>query len=585
MKQLLRENFSRDWKEPLVFEKLPLQEGTLIESNGNKYSPLASYTVKLWNLGVKNLNERIYTEKLGEKVCRDFGNLVTMSLADHPKEEGSVKDIVAVCKHPHIKEKVMWIDIHIVDEAFAKKLNNIIEIGGAVGISSSCYGDLSNDGEVLEEGFEVDRFADIVLTPSAQVYITKETRQVEKENIPTNIMNESNFIDSSIEKKKDSQKENSTMADKLTTLEEKNLKLGIKTLFEKAEAKADLKEKLIAYNEILEYCEGVEFAKPYVDSANIEIAKIAEATHALAEKGKLLEGVEKEKVSLEEKAKETGKAVEDATGTLSKVSENFEKAVTMLNSFKSREKKLKEMYEIAVAERNGMIEASEYKELAEKYDELEEKVEKALDENSKFNKMLKKYKNRILQLEAEADEEEEEEENDKDEVEAKAEETFRRNRQRSRREGGGLANLGDKKAEPFDAEDAAEARGEKEDKPAKKDADKEDKKEGRTRRQYDNGSIREEDDGDYDFTEAEEIKEYVQDLLEQNPANKKIKNQLLKCKTLFEAQKTYLDLMDLVEDTPSPYRTRMNENSNTYGGVQVSNQPASVNRMLRKGWR
>jgi hypothetical protein len=73
------------------------------------------------------------------------------------------------------------------------------------------------------------------------------------------------------------------------------------------------------------------------------------------------------------------------------------------------------------------------------------------------------------------------------------------------------------------------------------------------------------------------------ELIEQNPANRKIKNQILKCKTLFEAQKTYLDLMDFVEKTPSAYKSRLSETAKTYGGVQVSNdQPR--NNLVRKGW-
>jgi hypothetical protein len=580
-RQHLVENFSKDWKEPLIVTKLPLTESnSLVESDGKQYKAIEGYEVPVWRLGVKNLNERVYSEALGRKVIKEFGGLITANLSDHPKEDGSVSDILSVAKNPHIKEGILYVDAFVVDEAFAKKLNKMHEAGYGLGVSSSCYGDLNEStGEVLEEGFEVDRFFDWVLTPSYSVFVTGANRKEYKEEIenkPTNIIEETKSENIELDKV---QKENSIMSDKLTSLEEKNLKLGIKSLFEKAEAKVDLKEKLASYNEILEYCEGVEFAAPYVESANSEIAKIAEATHVLAEKGKLLEGVEKEKASLEEKAKTTEKAVDEATGTLSKVSENFEKAVKMLDAFKLREGKLKEMYEIAIAERNGMIEASEYKELAEKYDEIEGKLEDLIDENAKLSKMTKKYKNRILQLEADAEEADEEDEDDEEEEKAKEEAT--RNRKRNRREGGGLANLGDKKAEPFDAEDAKEARGEKDDDDSE---DKDEKKEeGRIRRQYDTSSIREDDEDGYDFTEGEEIREYVNELLEQNPANKRIKNQLLKCKTLFEAQKTYLDLMDLVEDSPSPYKPRMNEGK-TYGGIQVSSE-SPRNNLVRKGWR
>ena len=150
-KQHLVENFSKDWGEPLNIKQLALNESEkIVEANGKKYNVNSGYEVPVWRLDKKNLNERVYSKSLGESVVKNNKNLVTANLADHPEgdSDGSVKDILAISKNPHIRGDILYVDSYPVDEAFEKKLAKMVEHGAGLGVSSSCYGDVDGDGFV-----------------------------------------------------------------------------------------------------------------------------------------------------------------------------------------------------------------------------------------------------------------------------------------------------------------------------------------------------------------------------------------------------------------------------------------------------
>ena len=58
----------------------------------------------------------------------------------------------------------------------------------------------------------------------------------------------------------------------------------------------------------------------------------------------------------------------------------------------------------------------------------------------------------------------------------------------------------------------------------------------------------------YGFQDTEGIKKYYRDLYEENPKVARIKEEILKQKTITEAQRTYLLLKDFLEETPSVYK-------------------------------
>ena len=91
-------------------------------------------------------------------------------------------------------------------------------------------------------------------------------------------------------------------------------------------------------------------------------------------------------------------------------------------------------------------------------------------------------------------------------------------------------------------------------------------------------------DADYRFIrDNKQIRDYYEDLLLENPNVEKIKEEILGCGTLFEAQKKYLNLKDLVEDIPNPNSIKRLRMSNIEEeDKQLKNRRAKLT--IREGW-
>jgi len=475
----LIENFAKDWNDGVLpLKEIKLEEGNkFVEADGKSYAVTRGFSVPVWRLGVKNLNGRYYGQKLGEMVVKD--NKKTINLADHPKDEGSVRDIIAVSMNPHIEEGVLYVDSYFVDEEFEKKVERMIEKGVGLGVSSSAYGELDKGGNVMEESFELERYWDAVVSPSFEVFITKEAKNEELiDNRDTNKIEEEKPKESNqipLEEQRSMAQEENVKTSK-PSLEERNLIRGVRSLLKEAQAIEDLYDKRKAYEEILEYCDGVDIASEFIEKANTEINKVDEELKSLADKGKETDSLKESKETLESQIKEKDETIEKLTKELEEVTEKFELAASMLDESKDRDKKLKEMYQIAVAERNGMVKASEYRELYSYVQQMEE-------EKENLAKELRELKRRKTYVEEEEEVEEEE------------------------------------TSEELNEEEDSER-------------------------------------GEYNFRNNQSIREYYNDLVEENPEVKRIKNYILNSKTLMEAQNTYLKFKDLVEDIPSPGKRR-----------------------------
>ena len=90
----------------------------------------------------------------------------------------------------------------------------------------------------------------------------------------------------------------------------------------------------------------------------------------------------------------------------------------------------------------------------------------------------------------------------------------------------------------------------------------------------------------FDFRNDAEIERYYNDLLEDNPDVEKIKENILSCKTLLEAQKAYLDAKDLIEDIPNPNEIRFREDRDLLNESLREPDSTTVGKALRtrKGW-
>ncbi len=516
----LVENFAKDWNNNI----LPLMEiansKKIVEADGKEYPVSIAYEVPIWRLGEKNLNGRTYSKELAEKVIKEGKK--TFCLKDHPQDDGSVDRIVAIAENPHIKENVFYADAYFVDEDFENKIEKIVERGMGLGVSSSALGDLDESGNVLVEGFEIERYFDFVINPSYQVYLTKEGRKTEE--IKDNTTNIKEDIKMTTNTVVNTEKEKKKMADKNKTLsiEEKNLRLGVKNLFEKAESKGDLQEKVDAYKEVLDYCDGVDIAEDYVKEATDKISEIQTQIYELANKGKEVD-------SLKESTEKTTTELTEKVNTLEEeknlLAEKYDRAIELLESMKEREKKIKELYEVAVAEKNGMVTAGEYKELQVFSESQEKEIEELKEEITKLKKRIRSIMEKTLEKgRKKVDEEGEKKKDDDDE----------------------------------DEMDPEDEKGDME------DEEKEDKKE---------------ESQVYDFRNSADVEYYYEDLVGRNPNVKKIKKDILNCKTLFEAQRTYFRLRDLVEDDimPNKFKTvNLEENKKSERKTSKLN--------VRKGW-
>jgi len=507
-------------------KKIPLTESTkIIEKDGKEYKCRAAYELPVWRLGEKNLNERIYSKELAEKLIKE--NPVTLGLANHPENEADVTYTFAVERNPHIKENILYVDAYLVGDN-GELANEIIEAGGNIGLSSSAYGDVDSEGRVQLEGFEIERFCDWVEMPSYGVYAGKENAIGSEKNKESFSNSNTNII---IEKEEKGKKENKNMStenketSKTKSLEEKNLRLGVRNLFKEAENKESLQEKLEVYKEVIDYCGDSEFGEDYVKKAAEKIEEIQQELYELADKGKEVD-------ELKENSEKTHKELEEKVETLEKeksdLQEQYEMATQLLDDMKTRESKIKEMYEMAIAEKNGMVSAEEYQELAVYLKGKEEKLEELLEENRRLKKRIRFY----------------------------MQETMNRNR---------VKEVNGDEKEDEDEEDE------------EREEDKDKKKESSFVRK----SNRE---ADYRFVrDNKQVRDYYEDLLLENPNVEKIKEEILGCGTLFEAQKKYLNLKDLVEDIPNPNSIKRLRMSNIEEeDKQLKNRKTRLT--IREGW-
>lgn len=171
-KKLLRETYQID---NLVRKPLNIQEGVELKEYGFVYEK-----VPVWRLDIENLNGRIYTTSLAEQIVAQ--NAVTNVLRNHIDDfDAEILDIKAIAKNPVVEDGFLKVDLQMVDENFATLIENIVEAGGKVGLSSVGYGYVNEDKEV--EDYTLVRYADFVINPSALVFIEdhKNEEEVQEE--------------------------------------------------------------------------------------------------------------------------------------------------------------------------------------------------------------------------------------------------------------------------------------------------------------------------------------------------------------------------------------------------------------------
>ncbi len=133
----------------------------------------------VWQLGVLNLNGRVYTYELGKRVEKE--NKVTMAYDGHDDYNKNFGEMKAVCKDPFIKDNELWVNVYIIDEQYADILSKAYDLGLAIGVSSVGYGEIDKDGVVNPATYEVVRYLDFVPNPAGQVYAAPKDNKEDKD--------------------------------------------------------------------------------------------------------------------------------------------------------------------------------------------------------------------------------------------------------------------------------------------------------------------------------------------------------------------------------------------------------------------
>jgi len=195
----LIDGFYGSWKESYTPPKI-LKEDTVkvaLKEGYEEFSGLVGYRVPLWRLNKKNKNNRIYTTAVAEEVIQMFSHVSTVALFDHDTGKPSTTKIAAVAKNPQIIGEIMYIDVYIVDADFEIKLKKILMLGSSLGVSSVFDGDIRTDGTVYD--LVLDRWCDLVMDPSYEVFIDPNSSNVDKDGKTLGLTESTNKIKEGME--------------------------------------------------------------------------------------------------------------------------------------------------------------------------------------------------------------------------------------------------------------------------------------------------------------------------------------------------------------------------------------------------
>ncbi|MBD3216565.1 MAG: hypothetical protein GF311_28380 [Candidatus Lokiarchaeota archaeon] len=479
-----------------AIKKLPITESyKKISYREQDFTCLGAYTFPISIPDEENLNERFYSSELWDNVLNNQKEVWegSFGLCDHPEEEGSVKDIYCVWHNlrygvDDLGKKIVFADAYLFGQ-WGMHCKEAIEAGGLIGLSTVGWGDLEKDKKtVIPESYEIERPADWVLNPSYQVYGTKE------DEIRSS-------LDVKIEDIKESKEKESRMKikeEKLKKLEEKNLVRMLKNSLEEIKEKEDSREKLADLKEMLTYWEDIDFALDMKEEIEEEVSNLTKHIEDTFKKGKDFDKLAEDKLSFEERYYRIKEAY---TGTEKK----YNCALSLLDDIKKHCRKVDTLYEEVQATKNTMFTADEYGQLEEQISNLLsdiEKLEESLTLERKTKRMLEKQLARI-------------------------ETRIRENKIRKEKRNLALEERR-KKAMLEDRRRAALQ-------------EKRNLIIERKRRKH-------EEEVSLDFTEKNEIKRYYEDLKYNDPEiAKEIKEEIFSCKTLSQAQLTYMKLKDEID--------------------------------------
>lgn len=170
-------------------EKLLIETGILKvvqemrEAQGDPASDV--WTAEVWRLDQVNLNGRVYTRSLAERVVRD--GYKTMAYDGHDADYQTGHDFapaVAYCDNPRIEANTLVVDIHFLesqkDSASVRNIRELYKAGLPIGVSSVGYGSVDENG-IVQDDYEIVRYLDFVAQPAGLVYAEPKTEKHDPE--------------------------------------------------------------------------------------------------------------------------------------------------------------------------------------------------------------------------------------------------------------------------------------------------------------------------------------------------------------------------------------------------------------------
>ena len=326
---------------------------------GNKFKCLAAFRFPISRPDEKNLNDRYYNTPLWENVIKMKMGEGSYGLMDHPEGDGSTKDRFCVWHNVHISEdkKLTLADCYLFGR-WGQDVLDGLEAGGEVGLSTVGFGEFKEDGCTIDEAtYELDRVADFVLHPSYEVYGSLS------DNIADASVKENTSNESVKDLKENKEKKDVKPMKQRQTLEERDFRRKITDAVNGIDLLPDLAEKLFQYEEIISYFEGVDYAEDLKEEIHAKYVELIEYKEDLVLKGFSHDAlVEKHEILQTQHIALT----EDFNGLRETIKGKDKESVvtqSLADDLKLYCSKLKDVVITEKAKQNGMYSGDEYHEL------------------------------------------------------------------------------------------------------------------------------------------------------------------------------------------------------------------------------
>lgn len=456
---------------------------------GAKVNCLGAYTFPISRPDQENLNERVYSSSLWENVIKNKMGEKSFGLLDHPEDEGEFKNAACVWKNIRFNENksLVLADAYLFGNN-GKHVKEAINAGGDVGLSTVGFGDFEDDGKtIVAESYVLERMADFVLDPSYQVFGNSQNEmevEEKKDNKEKSIKENVGDID---------------MNTKIQKLEERDFKHKINNAISDIEKITDVEKKLKEYVDLYTVWDEIDYCPELKENVKAKIEEFDEEYQKLVKKGKkfsdVVEKAVGKKIEIEEKSQKLSTIAKKTKKEKAELQKKYDTAVSLLGEMKEYSKKLKSLYlNLRKKTKKEMIDRNSYLESRKQIDLLQDELESMKEKYKKVNKKYNSYRNQY---------------------DSKIKEEF------------------DYKKEMEKSKKALQAKKAKVLKQKKKEKTRKeaiDRKRG------------------LNFNNIDEIKEWFEDIVESDPIATALEEEILSCKTLVEAQKTYMNFRDLLEE-------------------------------------